>query len=39
MAINGAILYGNNSTLNLIASGNVWDFFVANMTLVALITA
>lgn len=40
MAVNGAILYGNNSALNLIASGNVRDlFFVANMTLVALITA
>lgn len=39
MAVNGAILYGNNSALDLIASGNVWDLFVANMTLVALITA
>lgn len=27
MAVNGAILYGNNSALNLIASGNVWDLF------------
>lgn len=39
VAVNGAILYGNNSALDLIASGNVWDLFVANMTLVALITA
>lgn len=39
MAVNGAILYGNNSALDLIASGNVWDLFVANMTLMALITA
>ncbi len=27
MAVNGAFLYGNNSALNLIASGNVWDLF------------
>lgn len=27
MAVNGAVLYGNNSTLNLIASGNVRDLF------------
>ena len=27
MAVNGAILYGNNSALDLIASGNVWDLF------------
>lgn len=27
MAVNGAILYGNNSALNLIASGNVRDLF------------
>lgn len=27
VAVNGAILYGNNSTLNLIASGNVRDLF------------
>ena len=39
MAANGAFLYGNNSALDLIASGNVWDLFVANMTLMALITA
>ena len=39
MAVNGAILYGNNSALDLVASGNVWDLFVANMTLAALITA
>lgn len=39
MAVNSAILYGDNSALNLIASGNVWDLFVANMTLMALITA
>ena len=39
VAVNGAILYGNNSALDLIASGNVWELFVGNMTLVALITA
>lgn len=39
MAVDGAIFYGNNSALDLIASGNVWDLFVAIMTLVALITA
>lgn len=39
MAVDSAIFYGNNSALDLIASGNVWDLFVANMTLVALITA
>ena len=38
-AVKDAFLYGNNSALDLIASGNVWDLFVANMTLVALITA
>lgn len=38
MAVDGAIFYGNNS-VDLIASGNVWDLFVAIMTLVALITA
>lgn len=27
MAVNGVVLYGNNSTLNLIASGNVRDLF------------
>lgn len=39
MAVDGAIFYGNNSALDLIASGNVWDLFVTIMTLVALITA
>jgi len=39
MAVNGAIFNGNNGALDLIASGNVWDLFVANMTLMALITA
>ena len=39
MAVNSAILYGNNGAVDLIASGNVWDLFVANMTLMALITA
>lgn len=38
-AVKDAFLYGNNSALDLIASGNVWDLFVANVTLVALITA
>lgn len=27
LAVNGAFLYGNNSALNLIASGNVWGLF------------
>ena len=27
VAVNGAFLYGNNSALNLIVSGNVWDLF------------